>query len=245
MQTGDVEPHGHCLAHGSNRVVGDEPELRLRLRGLDRTMGIGLDPRRDPDQNGFDPGRPRPVAFVECVEDDQSARGRRGAELLVRLVVPVEDDAVARHACSQRELELAACRDVGAEAFAGEQPQQGDVRKRLRPVHDERFGVHARVRTRTREDRFAAVDDERRSVLLRERGRTDSPHGELGPFDGRRVWKELDQLVRRVTRSTSPGPSRRRRGRCWALRQSGTPPPRRRPPSIASCPCGRELHPTV
>ena len=150
VQPCDVEPCRPRVAHGGDGVVGDEPELRLRVRGLDRPMRLRLDAGSDTDQNRCDAGRPRTGGFVERVEDDQRAGGRCGAELLVGLVVAVEDDPVAGHTCAQCELQLAACRDVGPEPFGGEQAQQRDVRKCLRPVDDERPGVHARTRARAR-----------------------------------------------------------------------------------------------
>ena len=45
VQACDVEPCRSRVADGSDRVVGDEPELRLGVRGLDRTMRLGLDAR--------------------------------------------------------------------------------------------------------------------------------------------------------------------------------------------------------
>ena len=133
VQPRDVEPCRSRIADGSDGVVGDEPELRLRVRGLDRPMRLGLDPGSDADQHRRDAGRLRTGGLVECVEDDQCAGSGGGAELLVGLVVAVEDDPVAGHACAQRELQLAACRDVGTEPFGGEEPQQRDVRNAFVP----------------------------------------------------------------------------------------------------------------
>ena len=129
VQPCDVEPVGQRVAHCGDGVVGDEPELRFRVRGLDRTVCIRLDAGSDTDQNRLDAGRTRTGDFVERVEDDQRARSCRSAKLVVRLVVAVEDDAVAGHGCAQCEFQLAECRDIGPEPVGGEQTQQRDVWK--------------------------------------------------------------------------------------------------------------------
>ena len=144
--------------------------------------------------------------------------------------------------CAQRELELTARGDVGSQTFRSEEPEQRDVGERLRPVHDERFGIHSRIRARPGENRLPAVHEERRAELLREGRRTDSAHHELAVLDGCRVGEELDQ---RVSRSTTPEPSRRRPGRCSGRRRSGTRHPPRPLPCSASCPCGRGQRPTA
>ena len=123
MQPGDVEPSGSRILYGGDGVVDDEPELRLGMRGLDRTVRLRLDAGSEAHQHRLDAGRLRTGGFVECVEYDQCSGSCGGAKLVVGFVVAVEDDPIAGDACAQRELQLAACRDVGTEPFCGEQPQ--------------------------------------------------------------------------------------------------------------------------
>ena len=91
-----------------------------------------------------------------------------------------------------RERELAERRDVGADALLGEQPQQRDVRERLRPVDDERAGRGLAVRARLRADRLLAVDDERRPVLRRRAARAGTPPSVSSPSSIRRDREELE-----------------------------------------------------
>ena len=83
VQTGNVQPRSPRIAHCDDSVVGDEPELRLRVGRLDCAMGLGLDARRHPDQNGFDAGGPGTGRFFERIEGDQRTGFRCGAEFLV------------------------------------------------------------------------------------------------------------------------------------------------------------------
>ena len=242
VEPGDVEPRGERVSDRRERVVGDEPELRFRMGGPDRTVRLRVDARSDADEHGSNACRFRPRNLVERIDDhDCPGLGRR-LELFVGLVVAMEQDPLALHACAQRELELTARGDVGPQTLPGEEPEQRDVGERLRPVHDERFGIHSRIRARPGENRLPAVHEERRAELLREGRRTDSAHHELAVLDGCRVGEELDQPV---SRSTTPEPFRRRPDRCSGRPRSGTRHPRRPLPGSASCPCGREPRPTA
>ena len=126
--------------------VGREAELRLLVRRLDRAVRHGLDARRQPHEHAAHAGRGRRLRLARPVEHDERARLGRGAQLLVRLVVAVEDEPLAGDAGRLRERELAERRDVGADSLLREQPQQRDVRERLRPVDDERAGRSLAVR---------------------------------------------------------------------------------------------------
>ena len=160
-------------------------------------MRLGLDAGRDADEHRLDAGRPRSGGFVERVEDDECAGSGRGAQLVVGLVVAVEDDPLAgRRPRAARTRARPRVETSAPSPSLGEQPQQRDVRERLRPVDDERVGVHCAVRARARENGLPAVDDERRAVLAGERRRADAADGELAVLDGRRVGEELDQPVR-------------------------------------------------
>ena len=114
------------------------------------------------------PAAARALRLVGRVEHDERAGLRGGPQLLVRLVVAVEEQAVAGEPGRARERELAERRDVGADALLGEHAQQLDVRERLRPVDDQRVRRGVAVGARLRAQRLLAVDEERRPVLVRE-----------------------------------------------------------------------------
>src|SRR6266550_3758214 len=116
--------------------------------------------------------------LVRSVEHHGDTERRGSAKLLVGLVVAVEQDLLARDSGGLCEFELAERRDIGSDALLAEHPQQGDVRERLRPVHDERSRSSVRVRARLCANGLLAVDDERRPVLLREPRGADSSQGE-------------------------------------------------------------------
>src|SRR5262249_6437651 len=140
-------------------------------------------------------GGPRPPDLLERVEHDERPGCGGAPQLRIRLVVSVEDDSVTRKPCALGEFELARGGHGRAEARRGKQPQQRDAREGLRPVDDERVGVHARIRARTRENRIPAVDEQRRAELRRERRRANASDHELAVFEGGRVWKQLDQRI--------------------------------------------------
>ena len=121
--------------------------------------------------------------LVLRVEHD-CRRGLRGSmQLVVRLVVAVEEDALGRDAGRPREGELAEGRHIGADAFVREHAQQLDVRECLRPVHDQRVRGHLAVGTGPGTNRLLAVDEERRPVGGREGARGDAAEAELARFD--------------------------------------------------------------
>src|SRR6478736_5648161 len=50
VEPGDVEARGEGVPDRRERVVGDEPELRLGMGGLDRTVRLGVDARSNSDE---------------------------------------------------------------------------------------------------------------------------------------------------------------------------------------------------
>ena len=172
-------------------AVEVDAELRVVVRGLDRLVRPRLDPRGEPDEHAAGAGASGAPDLLAGIEHDERARRRGGLELLVRLVVPVEEELLAAQTGAQRELELAAGRDVGTEAFRVQQPQDRYVREGLDAEGDERFGVDRAERPRLRDDRLAAVDDERRAVLGREVGRARPADDQHTVVDGGRIGPEL------------------------------------------------------
>src|SRR4029077_11933230 len=107
--------------------VRGQAELRFLVRGLDRAMRHRLHARRKAYEHAPDARGRSLLRLARRIEDDERARRRRGAELLLRLVVAVADDPLPRDSGRAREPELAERRDVRTDAFLGEQPQQRDV----------------------------------------------------------------------------------------------------------------------
>ena len=150
VQPFDLEPGRARRGDRDERLVRVEPELRAAVAGADRLVRLGFDAGRDADEHAADAGLGRARRLVERVERDERARLGRGAQLLVRLVVPVHDQPLALDPRPPCERELAERGDVGAEALLGEQPHDGDVRERLRPVDDERIRARRRRNIRAR-----------------------------------------------------------------------------------------------
>ncbi len=103
------------------RVVGRQPELRAVVRRLHRLVRVGLDARRDADQEARRAERLGTLELLERVEHDQRAGGGRTEQQVVLFVVPVHDQALSRNTGSFGELELARGRNVGTESLLGEQ----------------------------------------------------------------------------------------------------------------------------
>ena len=95
-----------------------------------------------------------------------------------------------------RERELAERRDVGADALLGEQPQQRDVRERLRPVDDERARRRRRGR---RAPARGSSPRSRRRAACRARAAScaarDAAERELAVVDPRGIGKELEHAA--------------------------------------------------
>jgi hypothetical protein len=134
---------------------------------------------------------------VGCVEHDEATCVRSRRELLVRLVVPVEDDRVAANAGTPRVRQLAERRSLGAQPFLGEDRQHGDVGERLHAV--QHVGVWRRlaVGASPRPQRLLAVDDERRPVRAGELGARNAAEGELSAIDRGALWEEIEHGARR------------------------------------------------
>ena len=175
--------------------IGREAELRLLVRRLDRAVRHGLDSRRQADEDAPHSRRGRRLRLARRVENDERACLRGRPQLLLRLVVAVEDEPLARDPRRPRERELAEGRDVGAGSLLREQPQQRDVRERLRPVDDERARRGLAVRLHLAPDRSLAVNEERRPVLVGELRRAYAAEGQLAVLDQRGFGKELEHLA--------------------------------------------------
>ena len=102
--------------HRAGGVAGGhtEAELRVDLSGADEVVGVRLDARRGPDEDlwpepvvGME--LREPVELVEAVDHDAThPGGPRVPQLLDRLVVAVEHEALGRNAGGQGHVQLAA-----------------------------------------------------------------------------------------------------------------------------------------
>jgi hypothetical protein len=155
----------------------------------------GLDTRSQPYEDAPDARRRRSCSLPGGVEDHKRLRLGRGAQLLARLVVSVEHDSIAGNAGCPCEGELAERGDVGADTVLREQPQQRDVGERLRPVDDQRARRRLAVLAHAVADRLLAIDEERRSMLLRQPRRRHTADRELPAVDPRRFRKEFEHLA--------------------------------------------------
>lgn len=145
-------------------------ELRAVVGGSDRVVRHGVDPRSHAYENSADSGPGRPIDLVQGVENDEpSANLGRFAQLVVALVVPVHDDALAGDAGGPRECQLPERRHVGAEARLGEEAKQCQARKRLHAVNHEPAAGRPAVVPRRGEEGLLAVDEEGRAETLGER----------------------------------------------------------------------------
>ena len=165
VHAGDLESEAARLRDDAQRRVGAEAELRAVMGGPHRLVRDGFDARSQPHEHAAHAGRSCAGRLVWGIEDDRRPRLGCGVQLLVRLVVAVEEDPVARQACRQRVGELAQGGHVGADALVGEHLQERHVRERLRPVDDERARRRLPVGAGLGADRLLAVDDERRAVV--------------------------------------------------------------------------------
>ena len=107
----------------------------------------------------------------------------------------MEDDPLAGNARGPRERELAEGGDVGAHVLFREQPEQGDIRERLRPVDEDRTRRRLAIRAHLAPDGLLAVDDERRAVPVRQLARAKTTQHQLAAFDQRGFRKEFEHLA--------------------------------------------------
>ena len=146
--------------------IGRQPEFCAQMPGPDRVMRRRVDTGRHPDHGARDSGGCRALRLVGSVQHDERAELGGEPELLVRFVVAVDDEPVARQSRGLRERELAERRDVRAEPLFGEQAQEGHVRERLRAVDDQRVARGPTKESRALAERALAVDDKGRSELV-------------------------------------------------------------------------------
>ena len=144
VQAGEAQPPPSTTrSHRAQRVavLQAEPELRVVGAGLDVLVRV----RFDAGRHAHEHGRRRavvgeqlePVELVERVDDDPADTGlERGAQLVGRLVVAVEHDALGREPGVQRDVQLAAGRDVEVEALLGDEARHRGAEERLARVRD-------------------------------------------------------------------------------------------------------------
>ena len=171
---------------------GVSPNFEPRWPVCDRPVRVGVDSRRHANEHPLDARGGRPLRVVGRVEDDEAARLRAGAQLLVRLVVAVEHERVSADPGGARIRELAERRRLRAETLVAEQRQHGDVRESLDAVEDGRLRRRLAVRPCPRTQGLLAVDDERGAVRLGERARAEPAEDELAALDPRGVGKEIE-----------------------------------------------------
>ena len=259
-------PAARAAAIATSASSASRPNFEPTMPGPDRLVRLGLDARRDADEHPADARLGCARRLVERVDRDESAGFGGGTQLLVRLVVPVHDQAVAVDPRAPRERELAERGHVGAEAFLGEQLHHGDVRERLRPVDDERIGHGAPEHPRPLPQRSFGVDDERRPEALGElrrrkpvqlRGRRSRSESRWGRARSSEQVRDGDELVAvprrpctiagraatvasRVTVASFPSPS------CRQMIAPGCASARARPAiASASAPSSQSKHTTV
>ena len=155
-------------------VVRGEAELRVERAGLDELVRVRLDAGRDPHEHRGLRGacgrqELEPVELVERVGDNAADAGvERGGQLGGRLVVAVEDDPFGRKAGMQRDVELAAGRDVEVEALLGRQAGHRDAQERLARVRHVARAEGADVLAAAASEIVLVVDEERRAELGRQ-----------------------------------------------------------------------------
>jgi hypothetical protein len=103
------------------------------VAGEDRGVGVGVDSGPDPQQHALAAARAQHARELRDVlgvvdHDPADARLDRQPQLLLRLGVAVQVDALGREARLQRQVQLPAGGDVDAQVLAGEQPQHGGDR---------------------------------------------------------------------------------------------------------------------
>ena len=155
----------------------------------------GLDARRQPHEDAPHAGIRGAARLVGRVEHDRRSRLGRGAELLVRLVVAVEEEPLAGDAGGAGEGELAEGRDVGPEALVREHLQERDVRECLRPVDQEGIRRGFSIGPRLRADRLLAVDEQGRPVHGREPRSRDAAELELAVGDACGVGEDREHRL--------------------------------------------------
>ena len=187
----DVQPLGVGReAKRLERIGGRQPELRAVVARPDLLVRVGLDARGDTDQRPADARPARTFDLLERVEHHERPDGGSRPQLVVRLVVPVDDEALAADAGGQGEAQLAERRHVGADPLLGEEPHQRHVRERLGAVAHDRLGGSRAVGAGLGAQRGFVIDDERAAVRADEIGRGQPADDEVAALDGRGIGKQ-------------------------------------------------------
>ncbi|MCZ7588164.1 MAG: hypothetical protein M5U27_04735 [Gaiella sp.] len=132
-------------------------------------MRVGVDSESHAHEHALQAGSGGEPHLVGRVEHDRGPdRGGPEQKPLV-LVVAVDDELGAVHACPAREGELALGGDVGTDAFLSQHPEQRDVGERLRPEEDTAVAAQRSSQGACAlAERLLADDEERCAVLLGE-----------------------------------------------------------------------------
>ena len=196
--------------HRAQRVAALEAEAELGVfrTGLDVLVRVRLDARRhaheQPGRVGATGGEPlEAVELVEGVDDDPPHSGLdRGAQLVGRLVVAVEHDALGREAGVERHVQLAAGGHVEIEALVAHEPRHRRAEERLARVRDPVAELRS-ILAAAAAELALVVHVERRAELGREPDEIDTPHrhAAVGPDACR--CREQRQVERRVARGTA------------------------------------------
>ena len=159
--------------HRAGGVAGGhaEAELRVDLSGADEVVGVRLDAGRGPDEDL----RPEPVVgmelrepveLVEAVDHDAThPGGPRLPQLLDRLVVAVEHEALGRNASGQGHVQLAAGGHIEVHPLLVRQARHGQAQEGLGGVGHAVAEGGDRLPAPTPEVGLV-VDEQGRAVLL-------------------------------------------------------------------------------
>lgn len=161
------------------------------MAGADRLVRVGVDTERDADERTIHSRCSRQLGLVGGVEHDGRAACRCRLKQGGVLVVPVHDQVSAFETGRLGERELTGRGHVRADALLAEQPQEGDVRERLRPEEDAAVGDRGTECPGLGANRGLAEDDKGSPVLRGELVRCGATELKAASFDARRVREEL------------------------------------------------------
>ena len=163
------------------------------------------------------------VELVEAVDDDQAgARGERGPELLHRLVVAVDDQAVGGDAGRQGDVQLTTGGHVEQQPLLVDEAGDGPAQEGLGRVHDVAVAEHLDRLAAAGADVVLVVDEQRRAVLRRHLRDVDAGDQQL-PLgaDGGVVGEQPGRDAAHAGLTSAPAP------RCRAARARRPSTPRR------------------
>jgi len=193
----DVEVHACNIDSEPARLVDHAQRAFRRQPNLDSSCAVRIErcvaastPGVQADECALHSCACSSHRLVLRVEHDRDARLRSRAQLFVRLVIAMEEDAISR--------DPAVCANASSPSVDTSAPtpssastrSSADVRKRLRPVDDQSVGRGCAIRARLGADRLFAVDDERRAMLGREAARGDAAEVELTGVDASGIGKK-------------------------------------------------------